>query len=55
MNFFDSSVSFVEAQWQQRLVQVCHPSLCPIFVMLVDNDSFEVTERKDGGFGSTGV
>ena len=23
MNFFDSSVSFVEAQWQQRLVQVC--------------------------------
>ena len=39
----------------QRLVQVCHPSLCPIFVMLVDNDSFEVTERKDGGFGSTGV
>ncbi len=39
----------------QRLLQVCHPSLCPIFVMLVHNDSFEVTEREAGGFGSTGV
>ena len=38
----------------QRLLQVCHPSLCPIFVVLIDNDNFEETERCSGGFGSTG-
>ena len=38
----------------QRLLQVCHPSLCPIFVVLIDNDNFEETERGSGGFGSTG-
>lgn len=38
----------------QRLLQVCHPSLCPVFVKILDTDNFEDTERGSGGFGSTG-
>lgn len=38
-----------------RLVQICHPSLCPIFVVLVDESELGVTERGAGGFGSTGA
>ena len=38
----------------QRLVQICHPSLCPIFVSLMeDTDSMVSTIRGGGGFGST--
>lgn len=37
-----------------RLVQVCHPSLCPIFVKIIENpDELSTTERNTGGFGST--
>jgi dUTP pyrophosphatase len=36
-----------------RLVQVCHPSLCPIYVVLVDECDLSTTERGEGGFGST--
>ena len=35
-----------------RIVQICHPSLCPIYVKLVDELSD--TTRGSGGFGSTG-
>jgi dUTP pyrophosphatase len=38
-----------------RLVQICHPSLCPIYVVLVDENQLSNTIRGDGGFGSTGV
>lgn len=38
-----------------RLLQVCHPSLCPIYVILVNEDELSNTERGSGGFGSTGV
>lgn len=37
-----------------RLVQLCHPSLCPIFVVLVDENALTPSERGVGGFGSTG-
>ena len=38
-----------------RLVQICHPSLCPILVHLVDKlEDLSTTERGSGGFGSTG-
>ena len=38
-----------------RLVQVCHPSLCPVLVSIVDNETdLSDTSRGDGGFGSTG-
>jgi dUTP pyrophosphatase len=38
-----------------RLLQVCHPTLCPIFVIIVNEDELTTTERGDSGFGSTGV
>jgi len=37
-----------------RLLQICHPSLCPIFVVFVDEKDLTTTERQSGGFGSTG-
>ena len=38
-----------------RLLQICHPTLCPVFVVLVDKSELSVTERGVGGFGSTGT
>ena len=38
-----------------RLLQICHPTLCPIFVYLVDEYDLTTTERGSGGFGSTGI
>ena len=39
-----------------RLLQICHPSLCPVFVELVEDSTvFSTTERGAGGFGSTGL
>jgi dUTP pyrophosphatase len=38
-----------------RLLQVCHPTLCPIFVVLVPESELNSSERGEGGFGSTGV
>jgi dUTP pyrophosphatase len=38
-----------------RLVQICHPSLCPIYIVIVDENNLSNTIRGDGGFGSTGV
>lgn len=38
-----------------RLLQVCHPSLCPIIVKLVDESELSTTCRGEGGFGSTGL
>jgi dUTP pyrophosphatase len=37
-----------------RLFQICHPTLCPIFVVLVPEKELNVSERGEGGFGSTG-
>jgi len=36
-----------------RLVQICHPTLCPIYVVAVNEDELSTSERGDGGFGST--
>ena len=38
-----------------RLVQICHPSLCPIYVVYVDKSELSTTERGIDGFGSTGI
>jgi dUTPase len=39
-----------------RLVQICHPSKCPILIEMVEDEShLTSTERGDGGFGSTGT
>jgi len=38
-----------------RLLQICHPLLCKIRVVLVENESdLSSTSRGEGGFGSTG-
>ena len=37
-----------------RLVQICHPSLCPIYVIECCESELSETERGEGGFGSTG-
>ena len=38
-----------------RILQICHPSLCPIYVRIVDSESeLSTTSRGEGGFGSTG-
>jgi dUTP pyrophosphatase len=38
-----------------RLTQICHPSLCPITVHIVDTEEeLGITARGEGGFGSTG-
>ena len=53
-----SSRSMVESyvvEQYTRLVQICHPTLCPIFVVSVNETDLSVTERGSGGFGSTGV
>jgi dUTPase len=40
----------------ERIVQIVHPCTYRIFVELVDFiEDLTTTERKDGGFGSTGV
>ena len=38
-----------------RLLQIVHPSLCPIFVVIVDEYELTPTDRGAGGFGSTGL
>jgi len=37
-----------------RLVQICHPTLCPIYIHVVNESELSTTERGAGGFGSTG-
>jgi len=48
-----SSYVFV-AEENTRLLQVCHPSLCPLYIEIVDEDELSTTDRGNGGFGSTG-
>jgi len=38
-----------------RIIQICHPSLCPILVEMVDEEQLSTTSRGDGSFGSTGT
>lgn len=38
-----------------RLLQICHPSLCPVFVQLHKEEELSNTTRGTGGFGSTGT
>lgn len=38
-----------------RLLQICHPSLCPILVEIVNETDLSSTVRGSGGFGSTGT
>lgn len=38
-----------------KLLQVCHPSLCPVYVILVNESDLSTTSRGEGGFGSTDI
>lgn len=38
-----------------RLFQICHPTLCPVFVVLVEEYELNSSKRGEGGFGSTGA
>ena len=38
-----------------RLLQICHPSLCRVFVCFVNESELSTTARDTGGFGSTGI
>jgi dUTP pyrophosphatase len=38
-----------------RLLQICHPSLCPIYVIMVGEHELSTTMRGSGSFGSTGI
>ena len=40
---------------QTRLLQICHPALRPIHVILVEESELSTTTRGSGGFGSTGI
>jgi dUTP pyrophosphatase len=42
-------------QERTRLLQICHPTLCPVFVVLVSESELGTTARGEGGFGSTGL
>ena len=49
------SLTGYEVKKHERLLQICHPILCPIFIELVEEeDDLVKTLRGDGGFGSTG-
>jgi dUTP pyrophosphatase len=53
LNVFDNS-NF-EVKRFERLLQICHPLLCPFYVEMVENeDDLVKTVRGNGGFGSTG-
>jgi dUTP pyrophosphatase len=50
----DVNTNFVAEKFT-RLVQICHPSLCKIKVVLVEEEmDLSTTIRGSGGFGSTG-
>lgn len=38
-----------------RLLQICEPSLKPVYVLMVEESELSSTERGEGGFGSSGV
>jgi dUTP pyrophosphatase len=50
-----STENIYRIEQNTRLVQICHPILCPIYVVMVDESELSNTERGSGGFGSTGV
>ena len=57
MGVFDCKYMMVDVHVFEKIVQICSPSLCPIYVCLVNRveDLSEDTIRGAGGFGSTNV
>jgi len=58
--FYQTHFKYPETKYEiqpfTKLVQLCHSSLCPLFVVLVESDDeLSKTARNSGGFGSTGI
>jgi dUTP pyrophosphatase len=56
IGMFDCRCEQFKINYMDRLLQICAPTMCPIYVELVENESDLGVEssRRDGGFGSTG-
>jgi dUTPase len=55
MGMFDLINDSYKMDHYTRIVQICAPSLVPIYVEMVDSlEELGTTERGSGGFGSTG-
>jgi hypothetical protein len=56
IGMFDCLSENYKISYMDRLLQICAPNMCPIYVELVENeeDLGVNTSRGDGGFGSTG-
>jgi len=52
--YFDNADTYDVAK-HSRLVQICHPTMCPIYVVIVGKDELTDSTRNIDGFGSTGV
>ena len=55
MGYFEAHKHVYTVDKHSRLLQICHPSLCPIVVELVQEEDLSNTTRNEGGFGSTGL
>lgn len=51
----DTSASSYTVMENTRLLQICHPTLCPVYVIVVEEELLSSSERGSGGFGSTGL
>ena len=56
IGMFDCSAEEHVIEQYDRLLQICAPSLMPVFVEIVETEEElgEQTQRGEGGFGSTG-
>lgn len=55
LNSQESHESSYTVEKRTRLLQICHPTLSPIIVQIVnDINDLSTSERGSGGFGSTG-
>jgi hypothetical protein len=56
IGMFDCSRDQFKINYMDRLVQICAPTMCPIYVELVEteNELGVNSSRGEGGFGSTG-
>ena len=51
----DPNLNYYAVEQSTRLLQVCHPSLCRVYVRLTEKEEFTETVRGEGGFGSTNL
>uniref|UniRef100_A0A6C0DP53 dUTPase-like domain-containing protein n=1 Tax=viral metagenome TaxID=1070528 RepID=A0A6C0DP53_9ZZZZ len=56
IGMFDCRCQEFKINYMDRLVQICAPTMCPIYVELVEKESGlgMTSSRGDGGFGSSG-